>query len=313
MDLKNTTPFLESLVGSGNMTNYGIVNSVSNCSATSNLMMRIGLSSHTKNAENDFCSTRSELPTIYQYAKRAGFKTWLFDSQADQGQIQNYLSPYDMKSIDNYVTLDTRTEDIKRDRLHLYKIAKTINENLNEKNFIVFVKDGAHWPFLWRYPKDKEIFIPVQETIYEEKNIDNKDKLINTYSNVIRYSVDEFFREYFDKIDIGRSILFYTSDHGQNLLEDESSPLTHCSSLEDTPVSEAQVPLIVIGKNVIEKFPIKKDRLYSQYQIFPTILFLMGYNKKLIAEYGETLIDGQPLTERLWFYRGLEGLRVPFN
>jgi len=310
---KNTTPYLESLIGSRNMVNYGVVNSVANCSATSNLMMRIGLSSHTKGAEQDHIQTRNKLPTIYQYAKRAGYTTWLFDSQADQGQVQNYLTPYDMQSIDHFITLDTRTNDIERDSLHLNKISRVLKDKVGGKNFIVFVKDGAHWPYLWRYPKDKEIFTPVQESIYEEKTLEKKANLINTYSNVIRYAVDDFFRKYMDKIDISKTILFYTSDHGQNLLEEPRSPLTHCSSLKDSPKSEAEVPLLIFGKNVGKRFIVKENKLYSQYQIFPTILSLMGYNSEIIEEYGATLMEGQGRNEKQWFYQGLEGNRVLFR
>jgi len=310
---KNTTPYLESIINSNMIANYGIVNSVANCSATSNLMIRIGLSSHTKHAETDYILTRNKLPTIYQYAKRAGYKTWLFDSQADEGQFQNYLTPHDMKSIDEYITLDTRTEDYERDRLLLDDIALALENNQGQKNFIVFVKDGAHWPYLWRYPAEKEIFRPVQGNIYEEKKVENKEKLINTYSNVVRYAVDEFFIEYMKKIDINKTVTFYTSDHGQNLLDEgANTTLTHCSIDIGMPVSQGEVPLLVIGKNAAQRFPVAKDRLYSQYQIFPTTLSMMGYGKDITSDYGNTLIIGQPLSEKRWFYFGLEGSRVPF-
>jgi len=310
---KDTTPYLESLVNSKNMVNYGVVNSVANCSATSNLMMRIGLSSHTKGAEKNHIQTRIKLPTIYQYAKRAGYTTWLFDSQADQGQIQNYLTPYDMQSLDHFITLDTRTDDIGRDLIHLDNISGVLKKSEGGKNFIVFVKDGAHWPYLWRYPKNKEIFKPVQASIYEEKTLKKKANLINTYSNVIRFTVDDFFKKYMGMVDIDKTILFYTSDHGQNLLEEPKSPLTHCSMLKDAPNSEAEVPLIIFGKNIVKRFIVKKSRMYSQYQIFPTILSLMGYGDEIIEEYGETLMEGQDKMNKRWFYQGLEGDRVIFK
>ena len=56
-----------------------------------------------------------------------------------------------MKSIDHYITLDTRTEDHMRDRILLTKIVDALAHDPESKNFIVFVKDGAHWPYLWRY------------------------------------------------------------------------------------------------------------------------------------------------------------------
>jgi glucan phosphoethanolaminetransferase (alkaline phosphatase superfamily) len=311
---KETTPYLESIINTDIIANYGSVNSVANCSAFSNLFMRIGLSPRTKNAEINFIATRNKLPTIYQYAKRAGYKTWLFDSQADQGQLQNYLTPYDMRHIDKFITLDTRIDDIKRDRLHLEEIAEVLEKDEANKKFIVFVKDGAHWPYLWRYPKEKEIFTPVQATIYEEKTIENKEKLINTYANTVRHTVDDFLKEYMSKVDLKETLTIYTSDHGQNLLDEgANTTLTHCSSDFGLPVSQGEVPLLVIGENAFLRFPVSDKKLYSQYQIFPTVLSLMGYAEDVISNYGNTLFLGQFLSEKRWFYFDMEGSKVPYH
>lgn len=310
---KETTPYLSSLQGTQVMANFGVVNSVANCSAFSNLMMRVGLSSHTKGADADYIKTRTELPTIYQYAKRAGYKTWLLDAQADEGQLQNYLTPHDMQSIDHYITLDTRTVDYMRDRILLTKIVDALADDPKSKNFIVFVKDGAHWPYLWRYPHDKQVFFPGQGSIYEEKTLANKDKLINTYSNVVKYAVDDFLLEYLERVDLETTLTFYTSDHGQNLLDEGAkTPLTHCTIGFDAPVSQSMVPLIIFGDNVGERFPVKEDRVYSQYQIFPTLLNLMGYDENVVSDYGQNLLEGQSLSSKRWFYFGMEGDKVPF-
>ena len=305
---KKTTPYLDSIVDTGLISNFGVVNSVANCSALSNLMMRIGMSSHTKGVNVDAAATRNTLPTVFQFAKKAGYKTWLFDAQADKGQFQNFLTPYDLQSIDESRSLNTRTDDHLRDRIFLREIAELLNADHEQKNFIVFVKDGAHWPYLWRYPKESEFFKPVQDTVYEEKTIDNKQKLINTYSNVIRYAVDDFFLNFIKDIDVDRVTTFYTSDHGQNLLDKgANTTLTHCSSSYGMPVSQAEVPLFILGENARERFPVRKDRLYSQYQIFPTILSVMGYGEQVTSRYGDTLLVGQPLSAKRWFYFGYEG------
>jgi len=93
---RSTTPDLAEFVRRGLITNFGIVNSVANCSAFSQLGLRIGLSSFTEGAETNYIATRKSLPTIYQYAKRAGYKTWLIDSQADEGALTNYLTYDDL-------------------------------------------------------------------------------------------------------------------------------------------------------------------------------------------------------------------------
>ncbi len=310
---KETTPFLKSIANT-KLSNYGIVNSVANCSAISNLMLRVGLSSHTKGVGSDFSTKKYTLPTIFQFAKRAGYKTWLFDAQADEGQLQNFLTPYDMQSIDGFRTLNTRTEDYLRDRHLLDEIAKLLDTGGNQKNFIIFVKDGAHWPYLWRYPKEEVFFKPTQDGIYEEKTVERKQELINTYSNVVKYAVDGFFKEYVEKVGFKRALMIYTSDHGQNLLDQGSNTaLTHCSTDYAMPVSQAEVPLFILGDDVSSRFPVRKDRLYSQYQIFPTVLSLMGYDKQTTSNYGETLFEGQLLSAKRWFYFGYDGDKVAFE
>ena len=108
--------------------------------------------------------------------------------------------------------------------------------------------------------------------------------------------------------------MFYTSDHGQNLLDEgANTTLTHCSSDYGMPVSQGEVPLFILGQNVSTRFPVSDERLYSQYQIFPTILSLMGYGQEVTSNYGDTLFLGQALTEKRWFYFGMEGNKVPYH
>lgn len=309
---KSTTPDLEEYVKQGVITNYGVVNSVANCSALSHLVLRIGLSSNTKNADTDFIATRRSLPTIYQYAKRAGYQTWLIDAQnrTDQGALQNYLTYDDLKYIDTYITRGTRTEDYKRDRIALEEL-KTIMKEHSEKNkFIVFIKDGAHWPYLWRFPESQTLFRPIQTTEYEPRIKENKEKLINTYANLMRYTVNDFLKLYIKEVDRKNTITFYTSDHGQAFLEAGAKDnLTHCSSFYDPSSSQVAVPLLIIDSSVNKRYVPDVHKLYSQDQIFPSMLMEMGYSDDITKRYGKTLLNGYPENTERWFYWSMEGDR----
>ena len=297
---KKTTPYLEELnANSLSMQNFGVVNSVSNCSGESNLYLRAGMNPlfHT-----DIAKDMYDLPTIYQYAQRAGYKTWLFDAQTKKGFLQDYLTLYDMEDINHFETFDIDTPKLKRDRLVLNSLAKIVNNKKSKSsNFIVVVKYGSHVPYSLAYEKNQTIFTPAMTTSYGRTNSKNRDKLINTYSNAIHFTVDEYLKQLVAKIDFSQNIVFYTSDHGQNILETPKKTLiTHCNG-DYVVKNEVSVPLIIFTENAKEKFPINKQNAYSQFQIFPTTLKLLGYDNNLVQNYGKTLYQSYTNKEKRKF------------
>ncbi len=295
---KNTTPYLSSLLESGDIvTNYGIVNSVSNCSSPSNFYLRLGLNPRM---EFDFENSLPTLPTIYHYAKRAGYTTWLYDSQTSKDTLQNRMSVYDIQQVDHFMTLDRATVQYKRDNIFLDDISKILKDKRSEKKFIVMVKFGAHFPYLLSYDKTKTFFEPAMETTYGGMNMKNREKLVNTYLNAIKNNTDIYLNSLLSKIDLKDTVVFYTSDHGQNILEN-GSILTHCNK-KNIVKNEVTVPLLVFTKNAKEQFPYDSEKHYSQIEIFPTTLSLMGYGDRVIKKYGNTLWEGIPKKEQRKYY-----------
>jgi arylsulfatase A-like enzyme len=94
-----------------------------------------------------------------------------------------------------------------------------------------------------------------------------------------------------EKINLKESIVFYTSDHGQNILESEDLSRPHCNS-ENVVKNELSVPLFVYTEEAKTLFPKVKDTFYSQIQIFPTTLSLLGYSDELVFKYGKTISEG---------------------
>jgi len=288
--VKDTTPYLNSLLkDTDKVSNFGTVNSISNCSAESNLFLRIGMN---PNLNLDFKKVGYELPTIFQYAKRAGYTTWLFDSQASKDNLQNYLTLYDKEDIDHFETLDSNVIPKNRDKAFLDKYTTIVNKkNKNNKNFIVVVKFGAHWPYLLAYDNDYSPFTPAMETSLGGMDMEHKERQINTYLNTIVYSTDLYLKKLMSKIDLSDTVMFYTSDHGQNILETDSIKRTHCNT-ETIVKNEVSVPLLVFQDNAKTLFPADENLFYSQIQIFPTTLSLLGYEGDIVEKYGKTLSDG---------------------
>ncbi len=291
---KKTTPYLDELNKNSNQIfNFGVVNSISNCSAKSNLFLRIGLNPKQKfNIKKQMYT----LPTIFQYAKRAGYTTWLMDSQTKENHLQNYLTLYDKESIDHFKTLGPNIDRTKRDIKFLNDAIDISNNKKSGKNFIVLVKYGAHFPYLLTYDHDYSPFQPVVDSSYGEMDMEHKDQQMNTYLNSIYFNTDLYLKELVGKADLNESIFFYTSDHGQNILETPTLTRTHCNN-EIIVKHEVSVPLIVFHNNAKKLFEKDKNLFYSQIQLFPTTLSFFGYDQKTVEKYGKTLFDGYKNSE----------------
>jgi glucan phosphoethanolaminetransferase (alkaline phosphatase superfamily) len=118
--------------------------------------------------------------------------------------------------------------------------------------------------------------------------------------------VDGFFAELLPRIEGLNYLLIYTSDHGQNLM-DNGLLVTHCTP---TQVNQPQVlvPLLVFASDpqLRERFANVFERRRGRsthFEVFPTLLIAMGYPPDLVqAEYGPSLFvdDLNPLR----FYTG---------
>jgi len=286
---KNTTPYLDKLNNENkNFFNFGIVNSISNCSSTSNLFLRIGLNPKKHfNVENEMYT----LPTIFQYAKKAGYTTWLMDSQTKENHLQNYLTLYDKESIDYFKTLGPDIDRIDRDKFFLNEATTILNNKQKGNNFIVLVKYGAHFPYLLTYDLKNSPFQPIMDVSYGGMDLEHKEQQMNTYLNSIHFNTDMYLKELVEKVDLSDSVVFYTSDHGQNILETPNLTRTHCNS-ETVVKHEVSVPLMVFQKEAKKTFKTDKKLFYSQIQLFPTTLALFGYSDTIVNKYGKTLLNG---------------------
>lgn len=286
---QETTPYLDSLLKETNkISNFGVVNSISNCSSQSNLFLRIGMN---PNLDLDFKKSIYNLPTIFQYAKRAGYTTWLLDSQAKKDHLQNHLTLYDKEDIDHFETLSAEVIPRNRDKKLLNILKKVLKGDKDNKNFIVVVKFGAHWPYLLAYDNKNSPFKPTMDVTYGGMDTEHKEKQINTYQNLIVYSTDLYLKDLISKLDLSDTVIFYTSDHGQNILELDTVKRTHCNK-ETVVKNEVSVPLLIFHNDAKKLFPANKELFYSQIQIFPTTLSLLGYGDNIVQQYGKTLWEG---------------------
>ncbi|QHF50203.1 sulfatase-like hydrolase/transferase [Pseudomonas sp. S49] len=278
--------------------NYGYAASIANCSADTNVTLRYG------GTRADYMRINSTLPSIWQYAKKAGLRTVYIDAQRTAGNLQNLMTDTEKKDIDQFVQFD-QTSVRDRDMAAAAKLIELLNDDKPE--LVVINKVGAHFPVHDKYP---DAFMAYRPTLPRgqftevadtgERNGFNgqpDDWVLyrNAYKNTVLWNVGEFFARVFAQASLDNALLIYTSDHGQDLHERGNPGLnTHCGG--DPVEEEGLVPLVVIQGSALKtldwsaQLAANKDRS-SHYNIFPTLLQLMGYDLA-----GIEAVYGKPLT-----------------
>ncbi|WP_085586752.1 MULTISPECIES: sulfatase-like hydrolase/transferase [unclassified Pseudomonas] len=277
--------------------NYGYAASIANCSADTNVTLRYG------GTRADYRRINSTLPSIWQYAKGAGLRTVYIDAQRTGGNLQNLMDGAEKKDIDEFVQFD-QTSVRDRDMAAAAKLVELLNDGTPQ--LVVINKVGAHFPVHDKYP---DAFMAYRPALPRGQFTDIADTgkrdgfngqpddwalYRNAYKNTVLWNVGEFFSRVFAQADLNNAVLIYTSDHGQDLHERGNPGLnTHCGG--DPVEEEGLVPLVVIQGERLQtldwpaQLAANKDRS-SHYNIFPTLLQLMGYDLAGIeAVYGKPL------------------------
>jgi hypothetical protein len=228
---------------------FGMAASLGHCSAPSNLALRSGVDVRNAGPAMDLRRT----PSIWGYARKAGYRTVLVDGQTS-GAPQNLLLPPERALIDEVVpaagSLDT---DL--------RIADRINRRLRGagRTFTYAVLRGVHFQYRDHYPPG---LIPADSSA------------LRHYETAVEYSKGRFFDRLLAGVDRSDVAIVYTSDHGQNLTE---GAVPHCSP---SPVAaELHVPLLAfLPEPLAQAYSGAPRRGHSASQIFPATLIWMGYD-----------------------------------
>ncbi|RYY28939.1 MAG: hypothetical protein EOO04_07770 [Chitinophagaceae bacterium] len=286
----STTPFLNS--NRNAYTNFGIACSFTNFSAGSNFALVSGL---TPDDLPDYSFKAFARPSVFQFAKEAGYTTYLLDAQTDVDQLHNYTTKDDLQNVD-----EVYRPHVADKNLPLFYRDQAVGERLlgliadKESSFILINKFGAHWPYHVNYPPS-----------YRAAGIPDRDKTSNEYLTAVAWSVDKFWKRIMPALngpDVN-AVIIYTADHGENF--DAGLYQMRHASVYNAAVKEGQVPLLLIDRaGLLPENFLPEPRMYSHAQIFPTLLQAMGYDKAAIFnDYGSGLMDPLP-EEKPWFLTG---------
>ncbi len=277
--------------------NYGVAAAATNCSHGTNLLVRYG---GTREKYLEYIKT---MPSVWEYAKKAGYKTVFLDAQRDSGAYQNGMTDQERQEIDDLIQYDN-VPVMYRDMRIADSLIEYINNSTQE--FIYVNKIGAHFPVNDRFPDEFIIHTPIlnrgtQVGISDKPSREGYSrsdnhwrKYRNSYRNTLVWNTGNFFNKLITNADLSRSTIIYTADHGQDLHEyNHSAVSTHCNQ---NPIDEeGAVPLVIIegGKTPslqwTDHLEVNKNGS-SHYNIFPTLLKLMSYQEaEVIPIYGTPL------------------------
>src|SRR5690554_6396744 len=280
--------------------NYGIAASATNCSAGSNAVLRFGgtRASYRRAARHE--------PSIWAYARRAGFRTVYLDGQRRGGALRNLMTDVERAEIDYFVQLDA-TPVYERD----HRLAAMLAERLRNgtREFILINKVGAHFPVADKFPENAARYTPLPPRGRMASIIDiaadagghggtaAEWRLYrNAYRNTIAWNTGGFFDRLLPHMAGTGAVLIYTADHGQDLHEDgRPGNSTHC--MDDARAEEGAVPLVVIeavGDDILpwQDGAVRHRNGTSHYRVFSTLLTLLGYTPDPL--HGPTLVDPAP-------------------
>lgn len=236
---------------------YGIAYSGSNCSASSNYILRRASWLKIENRTNLIF----EVESLFSLAKKNHYRTVYLDNQnvLNDPTVKNYFNKEEVSKIDHIIS--PINEAYKRDFAALNKLNELIKTK--GKIFIIMNKYGSHFPYdLTLHPNERSF-----------------DKIDNYKKSVKRNSVEYLIE--LSKIADKHTLVFYTSDHGQNLFGRTS----HCNVGTQIDKSEFEVPFLVLtGNDEVFKFLNAKKNLFknkiSHLQISESVRNAIGFELK---------------------------------
>jgi glucan phosphoethanolaminetransferase (alkaline phosphatase superfamily) len=295
---RETTPFLDGFAArEDGFHNFGLAVSGATCSYASNTLLLTGV----RPGLDDFQNT-SSYPTLFQYAKAMGYKTYYMDAQTNS--FWNGLTDRDVAFIDSWLKAVDLGDDLESDFRAADRIVKIASTSSG--NFIVLNKRGVHFLYENSYPSEAAVWLPLpgdNASAYAA----NRRLISNTYDNGVLYNVNTFFKRLLIHPDmLENTVILYTSDHGETLFVNNVN-WPHC---KNTP-QEAMVPLILIGR----KLPAINESYHASHSnILPTLLDLMGVpSDQRMHTYAPSLLSGttEPANDRFYFDENLYPIQFP--
>lgn len=214
--------------------------------------------------------------------KEAGFKTAFYSNQIPDGSFLDfYASEADShenirhSEVGGYITINNFDEFMLP---LLQSFINTATGNL----FIVLHTYGSHFNYRERYPSNFSLFMP--DDACKIRN-ENRQMLLNAYDNTVAYT-DDFLSKVISILDRTKATtaLFYSSDHGEDLLDDNRKRFLHSSP--SPTYYQLKIPLFMwFSEKYKDAFPSKVKNAANNHgvpittnTVFHTVLDMASLN-----------------------------------
>jgi glucan phosphoethanolaminetransferase (alkaline phosphatase superfamily) len=246
---RETTPLLSK---TNNLISYTDVYTSANLTSIS---LPLILSRATS---QDFGRAKKE-KAITDAFSEAGFSTyWIANQSSGNTYVRNIADRTNQSffSIKDFDSVNNFDED-------LWQYLKEVFSKNEQKQFIVMHTLGSHFRYNLRYPDRFRKFQPdlTGMTDYTLIGKNMKEQLVNSYDNSILYT-DYFLANTIKKLNEldAVSYLFYISDHGENLYDDENDYVLH--AYDHPSEIEVHIPVFVwTSDKYRDTYPAKHDAI----------------------------------------------------
>lgn len=240
----------------------------------------------TRKSENQVYNYNFPEKSIISAFKEVGFKTYWLSTQQQFGNFDTSTSVY-AKEADQVIFLNKAnyTDAGEYDDVIIPIFNKIINQNEN-KQFIIIHTLGSHYNYKHRYPDNFNLYKPSLNSLdkYSLQSKEYKQNLVNSYDNSILftdYVLNELIEALKKKDDI-ESFLLYSSDHGEDLFDEECEKSGH--GLETK--NNFEIASFIWYSNIfsanhsqkVENLIKNKGRKINQTAIFPTLIDAANIN-----------------------------------
>ena len=220
-------------------------------------------------------------PTLPSALSALGYELhYLTSSIVVWQRMEDYLGP-------EYFNVRTEPEGKfwERDRRTLGHASRLLAETDRPPRFLFVFLVSTH--FGYQYPPEYDFFQPAipKPSILDLSLSDRRDELLNRYRNSSRF-LDDLVGTWFEEIDLTRTLVILTGDHGESLFDDGT--LAHSSRLSRV---QTLVPMLMAGPGIPQGRVIPEPT--SHVDIVPTLLHLLGFSEEQTGRlHGDDLFRG---------------------
>lgn len=217
--------------------------------------------------------------------KEAGFRTAFFSNQRYNHSFIDFFGKE--ADVSEFVKENGLYENPGDEEL-LSLLEKELRQTV-KKQFIVLHTYGSHFSYRERYPEEFSFFRPDAPL---DVSLKYRDNLVNAYDNTIRYTDDFLFRVMtLLEQQQAETALIYTSDHGEDLYDDDRCLFLHASPIPSA--YQIYVPFVVwVSDCYREAYPEKMQALQnnsrknvsSSASLFHTMLDMAGIETRYREE-----------------------------